>query len=167
MTGAPTRSTCPGCGVELEVRDGPTHRYLGSTPACWEKFGELLAREFGDTRYWPPHPLTVDAYAAQHPGLEATQTTHSAAFHLIGLCLVVERGVDLLDAARARQRTKGWHKTLAWLEPPVPLGPVTVLDVLRATTPEEHDRSVRAWAESVWRAWRVHHETVRAWTERL
>lgn len=163
----PERSACPGCGVDLPARPGPTHRYLESTPACWEKFGELLAREFGDPTYWPPHPLTVDAYAAQHPGVQGSQTTHSAAFHLVGLCLVVERGVDLLYAARMRRRAEGFPETLPWLEPPVPLGPITVLDVLRATTGEEHARRVREWAGSVWEAWSVHHETVRAWTDRL
>ncbi len=167
MTDAVARTACPGCGLELAARSGPTHRYLVSTPACWETFGEVLAREFNDPRYWPPHPLTVDTYAAQHPGVESSQTTHSAAFHLMGLCLVVERGLDLLTAARKRQRAKALHKSLSWLEPPERLGPVTVADVLAARSPDEHDRLVRAWAESVWRAWATHHDTVRAWTDRL
>lgn len=167
MTEVEARTACPGCGVELPVRDGPTHRYLESTPACWGVFGEVLAREFNDPRYWPPHPLTVDTYAAQHPGVESSQTRHSAAFHLMGLCLVVERGMDLRVAGRLRQRAEKLHRELSWLNPPERLGPFTVVDVLAARTPDEHARLVGAWAAAVWSAWGAHHEIVRTWTDRL
>ncbi len=40
---------------------------------------------------------------------------------------------------------------------------MTVADVLRATSGEEHVRLTRAWAASVWEAWAAHHATVRAW----
>ncbi len=41
---------------------------------------------------------------------------------------------------------------------------MTVVDVLRAVTGEEHVRSrQRSWAESVWEAWAPHHAVVRAW----
>ena len=43
---------------------------------------------------------------------------------------------------------------------------MTVLDVLQAKTPREHDRLVRAWAADLWEAWAAHHGTVRAWLER-
>ena len=52
-----------------------------------------------------------------------------------------------------------------WLEPPISLGDITVLDVLNATGAAEHNQMVRLWAESVWRAWAPHHERVRAWAD--
>lgn len=160
-------SRCPGCGVELPARDGPVHRYMTSSPACWDTFGRILAKEFGDPGYWPPHTLTVDTFAAQHPGEETDQARHSVAFHLVGLCLVVERGREPTESGWLRQRHPNRHKDYPWLPPPEALGAVTTADVVEADTPEEHDRMVRAWAASVWEAWGAHHDTVRAWTDRL
>ena len=40
---APSKSVCPGCGLELEVVDGPTHDYIGASPACWALYGQVLA----------------------------------------------------------------------------------------------------------------------------
>jgi hypothetical protein len=165
--GASAAAACPGCGVELPRMEGPTHRYLASSPACWAAFGEVLAREFGDPAYFAPHALTVDTYAAQHPGVESAQTTHSAAFHLMGLCLVVERGVEPTAAGWMRQRAGAMHRALPWLEPPGPGGGMTVVDVLAAGSAEEHARLVRRWAESVWTWWGAHHERVRSWVDRL
>ena len=33
---------CPGCRDELPKLVGPTHRYIGDWPACWEIFSNLL-----------------------------------------------------------------------------------------------------------------------------
>ena len=43
---------CPGCGALLPVENGPTHPYMRSSPACWARYGEVLAREFGDPAYF-------------------------------------------------------------------------------------------------------------------
>jgi hypothetical protein len=43
-------SRCPGCGVELPAVDGPTHRDLESSPACWAVSGETIER-------WLPKPF--------------------------------------------------------------------------------------------------------------
>jgi hypothetical protein len=158
---------CPGCGILLPVSRGPTHRYLEGSAACWEVFGRILAKEFGDPAYWPPHALTVDTYAAQHPGVEGPQTTHSAAFHLMGLCMVVERGMDASRAAWMRQRATRIHKELGCLDPPAFRGAMTVLDVVKATTPEDHARLVGEWAATVWSAWGAYHDVVRGWVERV
>jgi hypothetical protein len=130
-------------------------------------FGRILAKEFGEPAYWPPHTLTVDTFAAQHPGRLSDQTRHSVAFHLVGLCLVVERGMEPGASGRHRQKGGQTHKDLPWLEPPPRFGDVTTADVAPAASPEEHARLVRAWAESVWDAWRVHHPVVRMWADRL
>ncbi|MGH8871164.1 MAG: DUF5946 family protein [Acidimicrobiia bacterium] len=75
---------CPGCHAELDVSEGPTHRYIGASPACRDVYTRLLG---GD----PPMsgaslgPLLVDAYPAQHPGDDSPQATQSAAVHLLVL----------------------------------------------------------------------------------
>ena len=51
-----------------------------------------------------------------------------------------------------------------WLEPPDPARyRMTVVDVLKATSGEEHVALVRNWAEAVWEAWAPHHDLVRGW----
>jgi hypothetical protein len=50
-----------------------------------------------------------------------------------------------------------------WLEPPSMIGTISVREVLQAASNEEHENCVRAWAESVWKAWVVHHPTAPKW----
>lgn len=92
---------CRGCGALVPCGDGPTHRYIGASPGCWAVFGEVLAREYSDRRYWPVYQLTVDAYAVQHPGEPSRQTIQSAAIHLISLYSVLEAG-RTFDQAKMR-----------------------------------------------------------------
>ncbi len=159
------QTTCPGCGLALPARPGlPTHPYIGASPECWERFGELLAREYEDPAYLRIHQLTVDAYAAQHPGNPERRAIQSVAVHLMTLAMVLEDGLD-------PRRGPPLHKRMVrradyeWLEPPSMEGRMTVLDVLQAKTPCEHERLVRAWAEDVWEAWAAHHRRVRVWIE--
>ena len=83
---------CAGCGAIVPNTDGPTHRYIGASPGCWQRYGQLLAREYGEYAYPDEHRLTVDAYAVQHPGVPGKQSSQSVAVHLMSLCLVLERG---------------------------------------------------------------------------
>jgi hypothetical protein len=159
-------TACPGCGALVSSADGPTHAYYGAAPGCWALYGEVLAREYGDFRYARLHRLTVDAYAAQHPGRPERRTIQSVAVHLIGLHLSLEAaagewaGHDLSPVLQAAaDRSAGYH----WLEPPPSLGDVTVSDVHAAADPVEHLRTVRRWAEHTWAAWAPHHAQVRAW----
>ena len=156
---------CFGCGASVPDEEGPTHRYLGASPGCWRLYGEVLGREYADyERFAPVHRLTVDAYAAQHPGTPSPQSIGSVAAHLIRLHLQLERGLTYDRANDAMlgisSRSKG---EFFWLDPPENPGDVTVLDVLGARDPEEHVERVRGWAASVWGAWAPHHETVRRW----
>jgi hypothetical protein len=153
-------SACPGCGLVLDEVDGPTHPYLGASAACWALYGQLLAREFGSLRYPPWHRLTVDAYAVQHPGVLERRSIQSVGVHLISLCLVLERGTDGEAAMALLARTRARRPDLQWLDPPVPNGTVTVVDVLEAADAEA---AVRRWADDVWSAWSPHHAVVRAW----
>ncbi|MBZ5590007.1 MAG: DUF5946 family protein [Acidobacteriia bacterium] len=163
-----TRSVpCVGCGGMFREHDGPTHRYMESSPGCWEAFGKVLAREYGDPAYRRSHRLTVDAYAVQHPGRQSPQAIQSVAVHLIGLSLVLERGVDMLRATSAIRIAASRKNFYRWLEPPSSRGDTTVAEVLRARNAEEHRVAVDAWARAVWLAWSAHHDTVRAWASDL
>lgn len=153
---------CPGCGdLFLPLPGGDTHAYLESVPGCWAAFSDVLAREFGDPAYGWIHRHTVDAYAAQHPGVDGRRQRQSVAIHLIGLCQWLEHG---LDAARIVAATGPLTHRDTWprLAPPTTYR-LTILDVLRAQSAEEHASLVRAWAESVWEAWSEHHPRVREW----
>ena len=63
---SPGPQPCPGCGLVAGPAEGPTHAYIGASPGCWARYGELLAAGVP-----PPAPgqLAVDAYAVQHPGV--------------------------------------------------------------------------------------------------
>ena len=156
-------SPCPGCGLELPECDGPTHPYIGASPACWALYGELLAREYGELRYPPSHRMTVDVYAVQHPGLPERRSIQSVAVHLIALCLVMERGVATVKVRELMGRVLQTEPALEWLEPPSPNGSVTVRDVLASRDLAEHAANVERWARDVWDAWAPHHDQVHEW----
>jgi hypothetical protein len=156
---------CVGCGALVPDVEGPTHRYLGASPGCWRLYGNVLEKEYADyERFAPVHRLTVDAYAAQHPGTPSPQSIGSVGVHLVRLHLQLERGLSHDRANDAMlDISSRLKKHFVWLAPPANLGDVTVLDVLEADGPDEHMTRVRVWAASVWEAWRPHHETVRCW----
>ena len=161
--------TCPGCGARVPASSGPTHAYLGEAPGCWALYGEVLAREYSDYRFGRVHHLTVDSYAAQHPGRPERRTIQSVAVHLVGLYLSLECGAAPNALARARQATADASARFHWLEPPESRGDITVLDVHAAgdDDADAHARVVKEWAASVWQAWTPHHAQVRAWAEEL
>lgn len=157
-------SACPGCGVVLPSEEGPTHAYIRSSPACWARYGELLAREFGDPAYFGLHQVTVDVYAVQHPGAAERRAIQSVGLHLMTLCMVLEQGADPTEGPKLHRRMAK-RPGIEWLDPPAMAGRMTVVDVLPARSPQEHEQLVRAWAEDVWEAWAPHHDTVRRWVE--
>jgi hypothetical protein len=157
--------SCPGCGAHLgDVPNGPHHRYMTSSSGCWEAFGELLAREFGQPGWGSEHRLTVDTYAAQHPGEDDRKQRQSVAVHLIALCHRFEHHLDptsLLDATRSLTSTGRQWPSLA-----APSSyPMTVVDVLQADSADAHLALVRRWGEATWQAWSAEHATVRAWAD--
>ena len=76
--------------------------------------------------------------------------------HLISLCLQLEQGATPARAREGMIAALGIAYRFVWLDPPPFEGALTVVDVAAGA-------DVRAWAESVWRAWAPHHDTVRAW----
>ena len=160
---------CVGCGAEVADIEGPNFRYPNaSVPGCWKEFGAIRAREFGDFRYPAGHRLSVDAYAAQHPGSETLQTIQSVNVHLIALCLSIERKYPfnkVTDLMRGAVHI--FEKDFFWLEPPEKRGKITVLDVIEAKNLQEHVERVQLWALSVWGSWSAHHPTIRVYCDRL
>ncbi len=124
-------------------------------------FGELSAREYQDWGDAGIHQLSVDAYAVQHPGKAERRAIQSVAVHLMTLALILEDETDPRVGPRLHKRMV--RSEFHWLDPPGMQGRLNVTDVLRAESPEDQQRLVRAWAEDVWSAWRPHHATVRRW----
>jgi hypothetical protein len=149
----------------LPVVDGPTHPYIASTAACWRLYGDVLAREFEHPELFAFHQLTVDAYAVQHPGRPERRSIQSVAVHLMTLALWLDRGADPRAGSALHKRVVS-RPEYVWLEPPQPNGTLTVADVHRAATREQHTNAVWAWARDVWQAWEVHHLTVNGWIDR-
>ena len=157
---------CFSCGGVVPYSDGPTHRYMDSSPGCWQVFGEVLSREYEEPAFGELHRLTVDNYALQHPGVPGPQSIQSVGVHLISLCLVLERGADLDFATKAIRVAAKNKNEFTWLNPPSILGEFTVADVVGATSATEHLKRIQKWSESVWEAWSEYHAVVRKWLER-
>ena len=145
---------CGGCGALVPEVDGPTHRYIGASAGCWEAHGELMVREF-EPEYGRLSQMTVDTYAAQHPGVDGPQARQSVAVHLMSLCLQLERGARQEEATRMLQAVLPSRNRpeFPWLAVPASLGAVTVLDVLAAAGPEAHLAAVRRWGPSAAGNW--------------
>jgi len=154
---------CFSCGGEFPDIDGPVHPYMASSPGCWSVYGEVLAREYSDVSFFEIHRLSVDAYAVQHPGSTDRQSIQSVGVHLIRLCLFLEYGLAAENANNAMLAAGKYKHSFVWLEPPASLGRITVADVAKTKTVEEHKAVVRAWAQSLWDAWSMHHDTIRSW----
>ncbi len=164
VTSPPT--TCPGCGLNLPAIDGPTHEYIGASPACWAIYtSELLRPLFGMPGGME---LVVDAYAAQHPGVPSPQSIQSVAVHLLSLYAVFERGGDPTKATRVRLRALRRCGVFTWLDPPAP-GPLTIQDVAAAEDgPPPRVERARAYVRSVWEVWsNAHGATVAQWHEQF
>jgi len=163
MTSLAEKRPCPGCGALVPDTDGPAHPYIGASAGCWAVFCEVLAKEYGEYQYPAIHRLTVDAYAAQHPGTPSRRSIQSVATHLAGLCLTLEYDLGPEQVTAAMGRILSQRPPFVWLEPPPTLGAQTILDVASARTLAEHEQKVRQWACAVWSAWAANHQTVRHW----
>jgi hypothetical protein len=159
-------SVCPGCGLVLPLHAGPTHAYVGASPACWSLYGQLPTAfrmtAVGET----VRRLVLDTYAVQHPGTPQLRSVQSVAVHAMGLCVLLERGAEerRVKPVLGRRPTRR-APALRWLEPPRPNGTLTVRDTLGADGAENYVTAVNAWAADVWAAWEPHHNTVRRWLD--
>ena len=154
---------CPGCGGFFPDITGPTHRYMESSAGCWAVYGEVLAREYSDRAYFQIHRLTVDTYAAQHPGQPSPQSIKSVGIHLIRLHLLLERNLAMEQANQAMLIINQQKANFIWLAPPSVSPSLNVSDIYQAQNVEEHRQLVREWALEVWNLWSAHHDTIRRW----
>lgn len=155
--------TCFGCGGPVPDIEGPTHRYMESSPGCWAWYGEVLAKEYSNIQYASVHGLTVDAYAVQHPTNTSPQNIQSVAIHLMSLCAIFEMNMERHQAPKLLKelsQNKGKYERLS---PPDSMGNITVADVYKAKNAPEHKQLVQDWAKSAWMAWSDHHATVKKW----
>jgi hypothetical protein len=150
---------CPECGALVNDIEGPT--YGTGAPGCWAAFGEITGREFTDPAFRAHRRSPIDAYAVQHPGSSSPRAAKSAWVHLIGLCLVLERGFPVEAAIRAIARLASEGPEFRWLEPPADRGSVTVADVAAAPDVAAHVQAMQRWADSAWAAWEGHHPAIR------
>jgi hypothetical protein len=161
-----TTQTCQGCGLVLARDDGPTHAYVGASPACWALYRQISAAPFARTVGSRSRRLAEDTYAVQHPGTPDRRCVQSVAVHLMGLCVLLERDGEARRLAPVLgRRPPRPTLDLHWLAPPPRNGRLTVRDALRAGSGDAHGEAVEAWARDVWRAWRPHHATVRRWLD--
>jgi len=168
ITSDTSAETCPDCRVQLAPVVSTKHPYFGCSASCWAVYTEILAREYSSLALMKSvHRLTVDAYAAQHPGKTERRTIQSVWVHLAGLYLILERGLANDFATRVIGALTKEAEPLIWLTPPERLGSVTVIDVVEASGAMEHEEAVRRWAHDVWEAWKPHHKRVQARVSRI
>lgn len=158
---------CPQCGALVPDTDGPRHVYVPSAPGCWAAFGALRADEMQRFPGSPENNLVVDTYMAQHPGAGTDRRDRQSVFvHLASLCAVLERGTTPARSPYVLRQVLASRTEYPVLGRAHGPGDLTLLDVAGATDQAEHDARARAWAASVWDAWRDHHAAIRAALER-
>lgn len=155
-------SECPGCGAELPDTDGPTHAYIGASPACWALFTQSLADgSLPEGRF---RTLLTDAYCAQHPGQPSPQSIQSVAVHLLTLFAVLRRAVPAHQANDIRQRAVRRRGVYRWLEPPF-FGPATLAGVIE-TEPARRPQALEELVRGVLHDWLlVHGAVIEDWYE--
>jgi hypothetical protein len=137
----------------MPARAGLTaHGYYHAAPECWSVYTEVLASEYSNAvLFGQVHQLTVDTYAVQHAG--GAHPDKSVAIHLVGLYLVLERGLRPPEIPPRLQQLATNVREWPHFEPPRVSWPLTVFDVAMAGTPLEHAEVVRQWSAAVWREW--------------
>lgn len=161
---------CFSCGANCPNLEGETHEYMLSSPGCWKMYGEVLAWEYEDIRYFRAHQYTVDAYACQHPGKPERRSINSVGIHLCSLYVMIERQAEPHEVIRFRQELSKQNNRQGffyWLEPPENLGEFTIEYLWKADSPLDHfNRSVQ-WAKSVWHAWGSYHPVIHSWVDNV
>ncbi len=162
MTGS--TETCPGCGAVLDAEEGPTHRYMTSSAACWRRFGDLLAAEYSIEALMPTHRLSVDTYAVQHPGNGSRQAIQSVGLHLARLMIHLGSPKPPKEMNNVMLRLGTRKATLHLLERPERFA-MTIADVAPFVGTERHAEMVLAWAQCSWDDWSEHHGYIRDWVD--
>lgn len=159
---------CYGCGALVTNSNEPRHAYIGSDSGCWEIFCEVLAKEYMNYNdLWKSHRLTVDTYAAQHPGKPERKAIQSVYIHLSRLYLQLEKGVSGKQANDFMKNVGQYKHEYHELNAPDFSGVLTVTDVAKAADMAEHKLLVEKWAKGVWDAWSEHHNEIKAFADKV
>ncbi len=154
------RERCVGCSAEFDAIEGPIHRYMTSSPACWSCYGELLGVFAIEPRLTESRIYCVDAYAVQHPGTPNPQAIQSVAVHLLNMYGYLVRGLPV-----APPRLAGHKGAFRWLNPPAKAATRTVRDMPIAGDAGALAAASRAWVEATWAAWAEYHAQIAQWHE--
>ncbi len=158
---------CYGCKAVIKNIAGPKHAYIGSDAGCWDIFCGVLAKEYTEyNELWQTHRLTVDTYAAQHPGNPGRKEIQSVFIHLTRLYLQIEKGLTGKRANDVMLNISKFKDQYVWLDPvPDFSETVNITHVAEAKNITEHKLAVELWAASVWNAWSRHHDTIKYFVE--
>ena len=156
---------CIGCGGEFVAVEGPVHRYMTSSPACWAAYGRILAAEYSDPVLMEVHRLSVDAFAVQHPGQGSRQAIQSVGLHLARLFFQLERRASPEESHAFMLRAAARKAELPKLPAPASFE-ITVADVAPLAGTPGHAAAVRKWAESAWRAFGPAHAFILDWASK-
>jgi len=177
-------SPCPGCGALYPPYDGPTHRYIGASAACWAifycsvvagdpDFADLVSRSRipdivaavpGSSHASSFDSVFGDAYGVQHHGEDSPQAIQSVAGHLLNIHGIISGQTTQHGWALARAlRIRGvFHK----LTPP-PLGSALTIRHLFPGGGVVNPVTRTQYVLSVYEAWMsLHCSTVEHWYER-
>ena len=160
---------CPGCGLGHETLDLDPVDDLDATGECAREFGGVSAPFYAEAALVPKRQYVVDAYACQHPSVRTRRAVQTTALCLMTLDLVLDVGLDVALASRLHQQMMRKHPAMFIpLSKPDLAGTLTHRHLARAQAQQTSlERAAREWAESVWQAWRGHHDQVRQWNHML
>jgi hypothetical protein len=133
-----------------------------SSPACWNAFNTVIAREYSNSELMEIHRLSVDAWAVQHPGDGSRRAVQSVGLHLARLMVQIEEGLTGEEANAAMLKFASRKAELPELQPRGSYA-VTVAQVVNAVAPDDHRSAVRHWAEATWNDWADQHDFIRRW----
>lgn len=157
-----TTEPCPGCGAPFPNEEGPVHRYMIGSAACWRRYGVVLGHEYSDLALSAIHRLSVDTYAVQHPGGRSRQAIQSVGLHLARLMVLLSSPVSPREANDVMLRLGKRKADLAYLERPATFS-MTVADVVPFAGTARHSEQVELWARSTWQDWAAHHTYITTW----
>ena len=166
-------SVCPDCGVKLPPVDGPRHRYIGASAACWALFAALNNAGEPPLASGKWNGLITDAYAAQHPGTPSPQAIQSVAVHVLALYGVIERGrphgqAQWLRLRALDERYGPKRGRFHWLTPPDLTKTEPLTSITTPSTPAARTAAVEIYVKSVLHAWQAAHEkTIAGWYEQF
>ena len=175
---------CQGCGALYLPSDGPAHRYIGASPACWALFNSFfIARDpdsceplLSESRIPEPPAaiparddtsfdvLCADAYGVQHHGEDSPQAIQSVAVHLLNIHGVISGQTTRPGWAIDRAlRQKGVFRKLM----PPPLGSALTIRHLFSGGGVRTPATRTQYVVSVYEAWMsLHRDTVEQWYAR-